>query len=76
MLKDFRYKINVVDRKNRTGGEVSLIYRSTIEVICEEKEVHELFEYTLWRMRSGSQQLILLGVYRPPFSTAHPVTSI
>ena len=22
----------------------------------------------------GSQQLIVLGVYRPPYSTAHPVT--
>ena len=27
VLKDFGYKINVVDRKNRTGGGVSLIYR-------------------------------------------------
>ena len=74
VLKDFRYKINVVDRKNRIGGGVSLIYRSTIEVICEEKGEHELFEYAQWRMRLGSQQLILMGVYRAPFSTAHPVT--
>ena len=73
-MKDFGYKINVVDRKNRTGGGVSLIYRSNIEVICEEKGEHELFKYALWRMRLGSQQLIILGEYRPPSSTAHPVT--
>ena len=75
VLKDFGYKINVVDRKNRSGGGVSLIYRSSIEVICEEKGQHESFEYALWRMRLGSQQLIVLGVYRPPYSTAHPVTA-
>ena len=74
VLKDFGYKINVVNRKNRSGGGVGLIYRSNIKVICEKKGEHELFEYALWRMRLGSQQLIVLGAYRPPYSTAHPVT--
>ena len=50
MLKDFRYKINVVDRTNRTGGGVGLINRSNIEVIWEERGEHESFVYVLWRM--------------------------
>ena len=37
VLKDFGYKINVAERKNRSGGGVSLIYRSNMEVSCEEK---------------------------------------
>ena len=47
VLKDFGYKINVANRKNRSGGGVSLIYRSNIEVICEEKGGHESFKYAL-----------------------------
>ena len=41
MLKDFGYKINVVERKNRSGGGVSLLYRSNIEVSCDEKGEYE-----------------------------------
>ena len=63
----------LVERKNRSGGGVSLIYRRDIKVSCEEKE-YESFEYSLWRMQLGKQQLIVLGVYRPPYSKAHPVT--
>ena len=74
VLKDFGYKIDVVERKNRSEGGVSLTYRSNIEVSCEEKGEYESFEYALWRMWLGYQQLIVLGVYRPPYSKAHPVT--
>ena len=73
-MKDFGYKIDVVERKNRSGGGVSLIYRNNIEVSCVEKEEYESFEYVLWRMQLRNQQLIVLGVYRPPYSRAHPVT--
>ena len=74
MLKDFGYKIDVVERKNRSGGGVSLIYRSNIKVSCVEKGEYESFKYALWKMWLGCQQLIILGVYRPPYSKAHPVT--
>ena len=67
-------KIDVVERKNRSGGGVSLIYRSNIEVSCEEKGEYESFEYSLWRMWLGNQQLTVLGVYRPLYSKAHLVT--
>ena len=75
VLKDFGYKINVAERKNRSGGGVSLIYRSNIEDSCGEKGEYESFEHALWRMQLGNQQLIVLGVYRPPYSTAHLVDS-
>ena len=74
VVKDFGYKINVAERKNRSGGGVSLIYRSNMEVSCEEKGEYESFKYALWRMWLGNQQLIVLEVYRPLYSTAHPVT--
>ena len=47
MLKDFGYKIDVVERKNRSGGGVSLIYRSNIKVSCVENGEYESFEYAL-----------------------------
>ena len=74
VIKDFGYKIDVVDRKKRSGGGVSLIYRSNIEVSCVEKGEYESFEYALWRMQLGNKQLIVLGMYRPPYSKTHPVT--
>ena len=74
VIKDFGYKIDVVERKNRSGGGVSLIYRSNIQVSCVENGEYESFEYALWRMQLGNQQLIVLGVYKPPYSKAYPVT--
>ena len=47
VLKDFGYKIDVVERKNRSGGGVSLIYRSNIKVSCVENGEYESFEYAL-----------------------------
>ena len=47
VLKDFGYKINVAERKNSSVGGVSLIYRSNMEVSCEEKGEYELFKHAL-----------------------------
>ena len=75
VLKDFGYKIDV-ERKNRSGGGVSLIYRSNIKVSCVKKGEYEPLKYALLRMQLGNQQLMVLGVYRPPYSKAHLVTVV
>ena len=69
------YKLYDVHRSGRNGGGTALITRSNIIIV---KQVVAptwcSFEFSEWILMCGSFRLRLSVVYRPPYSTKHPVT--
>ena len=61
--------------KQRSGkGGVGLIYRKGYDVDVLELGELALFEYCLYKIAiSGKHQLMVLLIYRPPYSEEHPV---
>ena len=68
------YKMSQQSRSGRRGGDIALVYRSDIpfkKVEVGPRSSFEISEFTLanntWRMR-------IAVIYRPPYSSIHPVT--
>ena len=68
------YKLYDVHRYGRNGGGTALITRSNIIVKQVVAPTWCSFELSEWILIDGSFRLRLAVVYRPPYSTKHPVT--
>ena len=68
------YKLYDVHRSGRNGGGTALITRSNIIVKQVVAPTWCSFELSEWILTDGSFRLRLAVVYRPPYSTKHPVT--
>ena len=53
---------------------VHLVLRDTFCVSKSAAKVLNSFEYSEWKIISGSFRLLLVVIYRPPYSSNHPVT--
>lgn len=68
------YKLYGVHRSGRNGGGTALITRSNIIVKQVAAPTWCSFELSDWILINGSSRIGLAIVYRPPYSTKHPVT--
>ena len=68
------YKALCTNRLGRAGGGLVLVYKSQIKVKTLESGEKTSFEYAVWQITMKNNTVSLLGVYRPPYSTAHPVS--
>ena len=67
------YKLYGVHRSGRNGGGTALITRSNIIVKQVAAPTWCSFELSEWVLINGSSRIRLAIVYRPPYSTKHPV---
>ena len=58
----------------RTGGGTAIVLRDTFCMSKSAAKVLNSFEYSEW-ITSGSFRLLLVVVYRRPYSSNHPVTA-
>ena len=68
------YKLSDQSRSGRRGGGTALVYRSSISVKKIEACQRSSFEISEYILSSDSWRIRLAIVYRPPYSTNHPVT--
>lgn len=61
-------------RIDRSGGGVGIVHVSSMK--CKQKSAgtRKSFEYSEWILKSISDILYVIVVYRPPYSELHPVT--
>ena len=63
-----------IPRLDRNGGGIALLYRDNISVNKATLNHFESFEYAEWKITTKSCNLVVVGLYRPPYSEKHRVT--
>ena len=63
------YKIDNVNRPNRTGGGLAIIYRSSINIKLLKKGLTHSVEYALWECKTSGTLINVLAIYHPPYSS-------
>ena len=61
-------------RSARVGGGTAMLLRDNIKVNKVDAGERNSFEFSEWIIKHGSFTLRTINVYRPPYSTNHPVT--
>ena len=70
------YKLLDYPRTSRTGGGTEVLFRDNLTVKKGATAELRSFEYSEWDIKSESDRIHLIIVYRTPYSDAHPVTTI
>ena len=68
------YKINNINRKDRKGGGLAIIYKNHLKVNIEKSGATQSFEYALWTLSTSSRTNIL-AIYHPPYMDKNPITN-
>ena len=70
------YKINNINRKDRKGGGLAIIYKNHLKVNIEKSGATQSFEYALWTLSTTSSRTSILAIYHPPYleKTLSPIT--
>ena len=68
------YKLFHCPRSDRRGGGTALLFRDNINVCKLESGSRNSFELSEYLVCTGSLRIQLVIIYRPPYSTNHPVT--
>ena len=68
---------NLLDhpRSSHQGGGTGLIFRDFLSVRQYAAGEFQSFEYSEWKITSGTRRIHLIIVYRPPYSEVHPITT-
>ena len=68
---------NLLDhpRSGRFGGGTGVLFRNKISVNKIDAAELRSFEFSEWNIKSGSQRIHLIVIYRPPYADNHPVTT-
>ena len=64
------YKIDNVNRPNRTGGGLAIIYRSSIDTKLLKKGLTHSVEYALWECKTSGTLINVVAIYHPPHTVA------
>ena len=59
------YRIDTVNRANRTGGGLAIIYRSSINIKLLKKGMIHSIEYALWECKTSGTLINVLAIYHP-----------
>ena len=74
---DNNYDLHCVDRlSEHRGGELALITKKECKAKLVQCSITRTFEYGLWELTSGKNNIILLGIYYPPPSNRNVHTKI
>ena len=68
------YRMFHSPRKERMGGGTALLYKENLYVRQLAYGEKSSFEFSEYLINAISQQFKLIIIYRPPYSTAHPVS--
>ena len=68
------YKLFHCLRSDRRGGGTALLFRDNINVCKLESGSRNSFELSEYLVCTGSLRIQLVIIYRPPYSTNHPVS--
>ena len=68
------YDIRSSPRDDKIGGGLAVLFRDSIQVRKIVTANHPSFEATEWHLKYGNSVIVTIGIYRPPYSTNHPVT--
>ena len=69
------YKLDIANRKYRTGGGLGLVYCDNLKVKCVDKDTLRSFEYAKWSVASKSCSFTMIGIYHPPYSATNKTTN-
>lgn len=69
------YKLLDHPRVGRIGGGTALLFKEFIHTSKVEVGQLKSFEFSEWIVEYGSCKLRIVVLYRPPYSTNHPVTT-
>jgi hypothetical protein len=64
----------VVPRPHRSGGGTAILYRNNLKITPEEDGCLDSFEFSIWKIHNKAAPCVIVILYRPPYSTANPVT--
>ena len=68
------YRIDNVNRPNRTGGGLAIIHRSSIDVKLLKKDMTHSIGYALWECKTSGTLIHVLAIYHPPYSCINKCT--
>ena len=68
-------KTQVSNRKLRRGGGLAIVYKSNIEVKCLKEDQLNTFQFTIWKVRCNNDNIMLIAIYHPPYTTSNPITN-
>ena len=69
------YKPLDFPRTSRTGGVTGVLFRDNLTVTKGDAAELRSFEYSEWHIKSETNRIHLIIIYRTPYSEAHPVTT-
>ena len=69
------YKLFDQIRSDRTGGGTALLIRENLHASRVDAGVRTSFEFSHWMVEFQSRKLKIIIIYRPPYSSNHPVTT-
>ena len=73
-FKNGGYNINIANRKERSGVGLALVTKNKYEVKTVDKGENLSFQYALWRIAIHKIELLVIAVYRPPYSAVNQTT--
>ena len=68
-------KTQISNRKLRRGGGLALVHKSNIEVKCIKEDQLNTFQFAIWKAKFNNDNITLIAIYHPPYSTANPFTN-
>ena len=69
------YKLYTLNRKGRSGGGVTIITQSKLNVYMLDEDQHTAFQYAIWKVSSIETTITIIIIYHPTYSNQHPVTN-
>ena len=74
-LNTLGLKQDAINRDDgQTGGGLSLVFRSHYHCERLKTSKHQSLELGLWKLNIKCIQMVVLGIYRPPYSTRNKIS--
>ena len=66
---------NLLDHSRAGTGGTAIMFRDNLSVCQCTAGEFQSFEYSEWKITSGTQRIHMIIICRPPYSEAHPTTT-
>ena len=74
VLNNDNLKLANVNSISRKGGGIALVYCNNLKVRHLEDANQMSFEYAIWGLQHKGTKMIIMAIYRPPYSTMNQAT--
>ena len=68
-------QLHTVNKQNGRGGGLALICKSHYKVSSIQRVATKSFEYATWQITVKNRQLVITGIYHPPYSAKNKITN-